>query len=218
VVVRICVVCMRLSFLMRWLPFLSGTASLDGLEKRPSRARRNGGLLLPLSRPLRFRLPRHPWTGCALAVPPKKHTLSLGAAPLAFGCPARRGRPKRKDTKRMNTFMSRKQALVQQPPLRRMLSDDYIRIYHRYALRRWRSQRTEYIVRSLKTGQLEPLWVTEDGLIWQGNVRILVLEERGFNVNCLPRCYPPRVEWLKESAPTLSRARLWLLQHGGSAA
>jgi hypothetical protein len=118
----------------------------------------------------------------------------------------------------MNTVTSRKQTVFQHPPLRRMLSDEYIRIYHRYALRRWRLEPTAHIVRSLQLGQLEPLWVTEDGLVWQGNVRILVLEERGFNVNALPRCYPPRVEWLKASAATLSRARLWQLQHGSPAA
>ena len=117
-----------------------------------------------------------------------------------------------------NTFMSRKQAVVQQPPLRRMLSDEYIRIYHRYALRRWRSEATERIVRSLEAGHLEPLWVTEDGLVWQGNVRILVLEERGFNINCLPRCYPPRTAWLGASARTLSTARLWRLRYGPDAA
>jgi len=118
----------------------------------------------------------------------------------------------------MNTVTSRKQTVFQNPPLRRMLSDDYIRIYHRYALRRWRSEPTTHIVRSLKPGQLEPLWVTEDGTVWQGNVRVLVLEERGFNVNSLPRCYPPRVDWLKATAPTLSRARLWHLQYGSPAA
>ena len=117
----------------------------------------------------------------------------------------------------MNTFMSRKQAVNQQPPLRRMLSDDQIRIYHRYALRRWRSEPTERIVRSLESGQLEPLWVTSDGLVWQGNVRILVLEERAFNVNCLSRCYPPREEWLKASARTLSAGRLRQLQRSNAA-
>ena len=54
----------------------------------------------------------------------------------------------------MNTFMSRKQTIVQQPPLRRMLSDEFIRIYHRYALKRWRSEPTERIVRSLESGRL----------------------------------------------------------------
>jgi len=118
----------------------------------------------------------------------------------------------------MNTVTSRNQNIFQQPPLRRMLSDEYIRIYHRYALRRWRLEPTPHIVRSLKPGRLEPLWVTEDGIVWQGNVRILVLEERGFNVNSLPRCYPPRIEWLRMTAPTLSRARLWQLRYGPDAA
>ena len=117
----------------------------------------------------------------------------------------------------MNTFMSRKQTIVQQPPLRRMLSDEFIRIYHRYALKRWRSEPTERIVRSLESGRLEPLWVTSEGLVWQGNVRILVLEERGFNVNCLSRCYPPREEWLNASARTLSAHRLWQLRRSNDA-
>ena len=108
----------------------------------------------------------------------------------------------------MNTFMSHKQSVVQQPPLRRMLSEQEIRTNHRYALKRWRSETTERIVNSLRIGSLEPLWVTEDGIVWQGNARILVLEERGFNVNCLPRCYPPRELWLESSAPTLSPNRL----------
>jgi hypothetical protein len=99
-----------------------------------------------------------------------------------------------------------------------MLSDEYIRIYHRYALKRWRSEPTDRIVRSLQVGQLEPLWVDETGTVWQGNVRIFVLEERGFNVNCLQRCYSPRQGWLNASARTLSDRRLWQLRHGASAA
>ena len=98
-----------------------------------------------------------------------------------------------------------------------MLSDEYIRIYHRYALKRWRSEPTEHIVRSLENGHLEPLWVDSDGVVWQGNVRILVLEERGFNINCLPRCYPPREEWLRASARTLSAGRLRQLQRVNAA-
>ena len=117
----------------------------------------------------------------------------------------------------MNTFMSHKQAVVQQPPLRRMLTDEYIRIYHRYALKRWRSEPTERIVRSLESGQLEPLWVDSDGIVWQGKVRIFVLEERGFNVNCLPRCYPPRERWLRASARTLSARRLRQLERSNAA-
>src|SRR5207245_1435814 len=79
---------------------------------------------------------------------PNRHGVSVAVARTS------RGRPKTKGTKPMNTYMSRKQAVVQQPPLRRMLSDEYIRIYHRYALKRWRSEPTERIVRSLETGYL----------------------------------------------------------------
>ena len=56
----------------------------------------------------------------------------------------------------MNTYMSRKQAVVQQPPLRRMLSHEYIRIYHRYALRRWRSEPTDRIVRRCRPVNWSP--------------------------------------------------------------
>jgi len=33
----------------------------------------------------------------------------------------------------------------------------------------------------------EPLIVSEDGMVWQGNTRIAILQERGFDVNSLPR-------------------------------
>jgi hypothetical protein len=51
----------------------------------------------------------------------------------------------------------------------------------------WRQQATEDIVESLKSGGPEALKVKPDGRILNGNTRIKVLEERGFDINSLPR-------------------------------
>jgi len=55
------------------------------------------------------------------------------------------------------------------------------------AIEYWRRQPTEDIVNSLQPGQPEALKVKSDGRIMNGNMRIKVLEERGFEVNSLPR-------------------------------
>ena len=55
------------------------------------------------------------------------------------------------------------------------------------ALEYWRKQLTEDIVYSLQPEQPEALKVKSDGRIMNGNMRIKVLEERGFDVNNLPR-------------------------------
>ena len=46
---------------------------------------------------------------------------------------------------------------------------------------------TEKIIDSLKPGRPEPLRVGPDGKIWDGNTRIKILQERGVDVNRLPR-------------------------------
>jgi hypothetical protein len=51
----------------------------------------------------------------------------------------------------------------------------------------WREQPTADIVNALRPGQPEALKVNSDGRIMDGNTRIKVLEERGFDVNSLPR-------------------------------
>ena len=51
----------------------------------------------------------------------------------------------------------------------------------------WRRQPTEDIIRSLRPDAKYPLAVDPHGLIWQGNTRIKVLQERGVDVNSLPR-------------------------------
>ncbi len=74
------------------------------------------------------------------------------------------------------------------PPLRRIHSDQTLEAgSNRVALEYWRKQPTDDIVNSLQPGRPEPLTVTSDGRILDGNTRIKVLEERGFDVNSLPR-------------------------------
>jgi hypothetical protein len=54
-----------------------------------------------------------------------------------------------------------------------------------------RKMSADDIVKSLRPGAENPLKVGADGRIFDGNTRILVLEERGFDINSLPRVpYP----------------------------
>ena len=74
------------------------------------------------------------------------------------------------------------------PPLQRIHPDT---IYQsgtaKLALEHWRKQPTDVIVRSLAPGGREALRVKPDGRIMNGNTRIKVLQERGYDVNGLPR-------------------------------
>ncbi len=75
-----------------------------------------------------------------------------------------------------------------QPPLRRIHSDQTIESgSSRYSLDHWRQQPTSVIVDSLRPGQPEGLLVKPDGRIMNGNTRIKVLEERGYDLDSLPR-------------------------------
>jgi hypothetical protein len=75
-----------------------------------------------------------------------------------------------------------------QPPLRRIHSDQTLQSgSSRFSLDYWRKQSTEAIVDSLRPGQPEALRVKPDGRIMNGNTRIKALEERGFDINSLPR-------------------------------
>jgi hypothetical protein len=74
------------------------------------------------------------------------------------------------------------------PPLQRIHSDAVYRSGSaRLALEYWRKQPTSLIVDSLRPGQLESLKAKADGRIMNGNTRIKVLEERGFDIDSLPR-------------------------------
>jgi RHS repeat-associated protein len=57
----------------------------------------------------------------------------------------------------------------------------------KYDLNSIRQMPSEDIVRSLAPGSPEPLTVGSDGRIFDGNTRVKVLQERGYDVNSLPR-------------------------------
>jgi hypothetical protein len=74
------------------------------------------------------------------------------------------------------------------PPLRRIHSDQTLETgSNRAALEYWRKQPTDHIVESLRPGNREALKVKPDGRIMDGNTRVKALEERGFDINGLPR-------------------------------
>ena len=75
------------------------------------------------------------------------------------------------------------------PPLRRMHPDS---TYDRDqtakgSLNHWRRQPTDQIIESLRPGHSESLVVDSKGVVRQGNTRIKVLQERGYDTNSLPR-------------------------------
>jgi hypothetical protein len=72
-------------------------------------------------------------------------------------------------------------------PLRRIHSVETIKSGNSSSYNYWRQRSTDEIIRSLRVGAEEPLMVRPDGRIYQGNTRILILEERGFDINTLPR-------------------------------
>jgi hypothetical protein len=55
------------------------------------------------------------------------------------------------------------------------------------SLEYWRTRPTQEIVDSLKPGGREPLMTKADGRMMNGNTRTKVLEERGYDINSLPR-------------------------------
>jgi len=74
------------------------------------------------------------------------------------------------------------------PSLKRIHSDATITSGSiRFSYDFWRQQATDDIVQSLRPGANEALRSKPDGRIINGNTRIKVLEERGFDVNTLPR-------------------------------
>jgi hypothetical protein len=74
------------------------------------------------------------------------------------------------------------------PALRRIHTDETLATgVSRFSLRYWRQQKIEEIVESLRPGKPEALRVKPDGRIINGNVRVKILEERGFDVNELER-------------------------------
>ncbi len=80
-------------------------------------------------------------------------------------------------------------AIGESPPtLRRIHSDETLSSgSNRFSLDFHRGLSTDDIVRSLRPGADEALRIKPDGRIINGNTRIKVLEERGFDINSLPR-------------------------------
>ncbi len=75
------------------------------------------------------------------------------------------------------------------PPLNRIHPDSTYEtdVSAKQSLEYWRKQSTGDVIDSLKPGQSEPLTVDAEGNIWNGNTRIKVLQERGVDVDALPR-------------------------------
>jgi hypothetical protein len=75
-----------------------------------------------------------------------------------------------------------------EPLLQRIHSDRTLEAgTNRITLEYWRKQPTADIVKSLQPGGIEALKTKSDGRIINGNTRIKVLEERGFDIKSLPR-------------------------------
>jgi hypothetical protein len=74
------------------------------------------------------------------------------------------------------------------PPLRLIHADETLETGSgRLSLAYWRQRETAEIVASLRPRQSEALQVKPDGRVLNGNVRVKVLMERGFDVNSLER-------------------------------
>jgi hypothetical protein len=79
-----------------------------------------------------------------------------------------------------------------QPPLQLIHSDV---VFHsgpgRMSLAFWQTRSTHEIVDSLQPGRREALRVKPDGRVMNGNTRVKVLTEKGFDVDSLPREMAP---------------------------
>ena len=74
------------------------------------------------------------------------------------------------------------------PKLKRIHSDETLNSgSNKFDLESQRTRSTDDIIDSLKPGSAEPLRVKPDGRIFDGNTRIKVLEERGVDIDSLPR-------------------------------
>ncbi|MGH9830555.1 MAG: hypothetical protein ACREDR_45695 [Blastocatellia bacterium] len=83
------------------------------------------------------------------------------------------------------------QAGESSPPIQRLHPDETYETDQKAkrSLEYWRQQPTEDIIQSLepRPGNQEALTVKPDGTVVQGNTRIKVLQERGWDVNSLSR-------------------------------
>jgi hypothetical protein len=83
------------------------------------------------------------------------------------------------------------QATEPPPPIQRIHPDETYETDQKAkrSLEYWRQQSTQEIIQSLepRVGNKDALTVKPDGIVVQGNTRTKVLEERGVDVNSLPR-------------------------------
>ena len=74
------------------------------------------------------------------------------------------------------------------PSLQRIHSDETLETgVSRFSLEYWRQRSTKKIIESLRPGKGEALKTKPDGRILNGNVRVKILEERGFDIDSLER-------------------------------
>jgi RHS repeat-associated protein len=71
------------------------------------------------------------------------------------------------------------------PALQLMHSAETITSTESYSY--WSTQPNDVIIDSLKPGSTEPLTVDSSGTVWNGNTRTYILQERGVDVNSIPR-------------------------------
>lgn len=85
--------------------------------------------------------------------------------------------------------MARQHRKAKVPKLRRIHPDATYELdaEAKASLAYWRTRPTDEIVESLLPGGEDPLVTKPDGRMMNGNTRTKVLEERGFDVNTLPR-------------------------------
>ena len=56
----------------------------------------------------------------------------------------------------------------------------------------WNRHHSDEIVDSLRPERPAPLIVDDQGLIWNGNTRVFILRQRGYDVDSLPRTPNPQ--------------------------
>ena len=72
-----------------------------------------------------------------------------------------------------------------QPPLRLVHTEETLKGHSGFGY--WERQSTEAIVASLQPDAENPLIVRADGTVFQGNTRVFILKQRGYDVDSLPR-------------------------------
>jgi hypothetical protein len=78
------------------------------------------------------------------------------------------------------------------PPLKRIHPDSTLDSgSSKYSTDYWQSRSNQEIIDSLAPSANEPLSVKPDGRIMDSNTRVRILEERGVDVNSLPRTIVP---------------------------